>query len=196
MNMTNISKTTKILRPALVCLLILTLLCGVIYPAVITGAAQIFFPKEANGSIITVKLKDGTSVDYGSALIAQTFSDPKYMIGRPNLTGSSGPTNLSAASPEEEALVQERIDYLHKLDPGNTANIPSDLVTVSGSGVDPNISPEAAEYQLDRIASQRGISITDVQAVIDKYTTGRLLGFWGEPAVNVLKVNLALDGLI
>jgi len=186
----------KFFRPAAVCLLAMTLLCGVIYPLIITGAAQIFFPHQANGSIITVTLKDGSTKDYGSELIAQTFTEPQYLIGRPNLTGSSGPSNLSSVSKQEEALVRERAEWLQALDPNNTADIPSDLVTVSGSGVDPNISQEAAEYQVARISAERGISAADVRAVIDRYTTGRFLGFWGEPAVNVLKVNLALDGLL
>jgi len=186
----------KIFRPAIVCLLAMTLLCGFIYPAAVTGVAQVFFPNQANGSIITVTLKDGTEKDYGSALIAQTFTSAEYLIGRPNLTGSTGPSNLSVVSDEEAALVKERVAWLQSLDPTNTADIPSDLVTVSGSGVDPNISPEAAAYQTARIARERGISEDAVKAVISKYTTGRLLGFWGNPAVNVLKVNLALDGLI
>ena len=186
----------KVFRPAIVSLLAMTLLCGIIYPATVTGIARVFFPSQANGSIITVTLKDGTKTDYGSALIAQTFTDAKYLIGRPNLTGSTGPSNLSVISEEEAALVEERVAWLTALDPENTADIPSDLVTVSGSGVDPNISPEAAAYQVSRIAAVRGISEDAVSAVIAKYTTGRLLGFWGNPAVNVLKVNLALDGLI
>lgn len=189
-------KILRILRPAAVCLAVLMLLCGILYPGIITGAAQIFFAHEANGSIITIKQKDGTTVDYGSELIAQTFTKPQYLIGRPSVTGSSGPSNLSSVSKQEEALVKERADLLHKLDPGNKEAIPADLVTVSGSGVDPDISPEAAEYQVPRIASARGISEEDVRKIIGKYTTGRLLGFWGNPAVNVLKVNLALDGLL
>lgn len=191
-----LKKIIKILKPAAVCLAVMTLLCGIVYPGIITGAAQIFFTHTANGSIITVTQKDGKTVDYGSALIAQTFTEPKYLIGRPNLTGSSGPSNLSSVSKQEEALVKERADFLHTLDPNNKAAIPSDLVTVSGSGVDPDISPEAAEYQVSRIASARGISEDDVRTIIEKYTTGRFLGFWGNPAVNVLKVNLALDGLL
>jgi len=189
-------RVEKMIRPAVVCLIVMTLLCGIIYPLAITGAAHIFFPQAANGSIITVTLKDGTTKDYGSGLIAQTFTEPQYMIGRPNLTGSSGPSNLSPASEMEKSLVQDRMDWLHELDPKNTADIPSDLVTVSGSGVDPNISPEAAEYQVNRISLERGIQEEEVRDIIDKYTTARLLGFWGEPAVNVLKVNLALDGFL
>lgn len=179
------------LRPVLVCFFILTVLCGIIYPGVVTAVAQAAFPKEANGSIITVTLKDGTKKEYGSALLAQEFTKPQYMIGRP-----LGVTNLNPVSSEEKQKVQERVDWWHTFDPANKSDIPMDLVTASGSGVDPNISPAAAEYQVVRIASTRGISEDAVRDVISRCTTGKLLGFWGEPAVNVLKVNLALDGLI
>lgn len=185
------SKTMKIFRPAFLCFLVMTIICGVIYTAAVTGIAQLIFPNQANGSIITVSLREGTEKEYGSALIAQEFTKPNYMIGRP-----MGTTNLSPVSEEQKTMVQERIDWLHSLDPNNTADIPMDLVTASGSGVDPNITPEAAEYQVARIARERNISEDDVRAIIKKYTSGRFLGFIGEPAVNVLKVNLALDGLL
>jgi K+-transporting ATPase ATPase C chain len=181
----------KALRPILISIVILTVICGLIYPGIVTGIAQAVFPAQANGSIITVTLKDGTTKDYGSALIAQEFNKPEYLIGRP-----MGTTNLSAVSAEQKELVQERVDWWHSFDPNNTAPIPMDLVTASGSGVDPNISPEAAEYQVARIAQARGMAEDDVRAIILRHTTGRFLGFWGEPAVNVLKVNLTLDGLI
>lgn len=181
----------KALRPVLVCFIIMTILSGVVYPGIVIGIAQAVFPSQANGSIITVTLKDGTKKEYGSDLIAQKFTMPKYLIGRP-----AGTTNLNPVSPEEKKKVQERVDWWHTFDPSNTADIPSDLVTASGSGVDPNISPAAAEYQVARIARTRGISEDAVRAIIAKYTSSRFLGFWGEPAVNVLKVNLALDGLI
>lgn len=184
-------KLSSSLRPVIISFLILTVLCGILYTGVVTGIAQMIFPKQANGSIITVTLKDGTNKEYGSALIAQEFTEAKYLIGRP-----SGTTNLSPTSAEEKTLVQERIDFLHNLDPKNTLEIPTDLVTASGSGVDPNVSPKAAEYQVARIARERDISEASVTKIIKKYTTGRWLGFWGEPAVNVLKVNLALDGLL
>ena len=184
-------KAWIILRPALVCFAVMTLLCGVLYPGVVTGIAQLVFPEKANGSIVRVALADGTVREYGSALIAQTFTKPEYLIGRP-----AGVSNLSPTSSEQAALVQERIDWWHGFDPANKAEIPADLVTSSGSGVDPNVSPEAAEYQVARIASARGMSPDEVRSVIETYTTGRLLGFFGEPAVNVLKVNLALDGLL
>jgi len=184
-------KIVKTLRPAVACLFIMIILCGVIYPGVVTAVAQAAFPYQANGSTLTVKLKDGTTALYGSVLLAQEFSKPEYMIGR-----SNGTTNLSPTGSEQKKLVQQRIDWWHAFDPGNTSEIPMDLVTASGSGVDPNISPEAAEYQVARIAKERSISEEAVREIIKKYTSGRFLGFWGEPAVNVLKVNLALDGLL
>ncbi|MDP4110072.1 MAG: K(+)-transporting ATPase subunit C [Bacillota bacterium] len=184
-------KIMKSMRPPLLFFLILTLLCGVIYPGIVTAAAQSFFPSKANGSIIRVKLKDGTVKSYGSSLIAQKFTKPEYLVGRP-----SGVSNLSPVSREQEKLVQERIKWWRQFDPENKADIPMDLVTASGSGADPHISPEAAEYQVGRIAKARGIKDDTVRKIIDKYTTGKFLGIWGEKAVNVLKVNLALDGLL
>ncbi len=181
----------SILKPAFVCFGVMTILCGVLYTAAVTGIAQLVFPNQANGSIITVTLNDGSKKEYGSELIAQEFTKPDYLIGRP-----MGTTNLSAVSEEQEKLVQARIDWWHSIDPNNKTEIPMDLVTASGSGVDPNISPEAAEYQVARIAIERNMSEEDIKKIIAEYTTGRFLGFWGEPAVNVLKVNLALDGLL
>ena len=181
----------NILRPAILCLLIFTVLCGVIYTGAVTGIAQLVFPGKADGSIITVTLKDGTEMKIGSTFIAQEFTEPKYLIGRPQ-----GASNLSPVGDEQQALVEERINWWHEFDPDNTAEIPADLVTASGSGVDPNISPEGAEYQVARIAKARGIGEDEVREIINKYTTGRFLGIFGEPAVNVLKVNLALDGLL
>jgi len=181
----------KQFRPALMILLVMVLLCGVVYTGVMTGLAQLIFPGQANGSIITVILADGTKKEYGSALIAQEFTKPQYLVGRPMEV-----SNLAPSSEEQAALVQQRIDWWHSFDPENKADIPADLVTASGSGVDPYISPEAAEYQVARIAKARDMTEDAVRAVIDKYTTGRFLGFIGEPVVNVLKVNLALDGLI
>ncbi|MCX7615628.1 MAG: K(+)-transporting ATPase subunit C [Clostridiales bacterium] len=181
----------KSLKPALLCFLAMTLLCGIFYTGLVTGIAGIVFPNQANGSIITVTLKDGTKKAYGSELIAQKFTDPKYLIGRP-----MGTSNLSPVSEKQDKLTNDRIKWWHTLDPGNKSDIPMDLVTASGSGVDPDISPNAAEYQVPRIARIRGISEENVREIIKKYSTGKFLGFWGEPAVNVLKVNLALDGLI
>jgi K+-transporting ATPase ATPase C chain len=184
-------KVLKALKPALLCLIIMTILCGVIYPAFVTGIAQIAFPKQANGSIITIKLKDGTKKDFGSELIEQKFTNPKYLIGRP-----LGTSNLSPVGKEQESRIKQRIDWWRSFNPENTGDIPMDLITGSGSGVDPNISPQAAEFQVARIAKTRNIDESAVRDVIKKYTTGRLFGFWGEPAVNVLKVNLALEGLL
>ncbi|OJU18437.1 MAG: potassium-transporting ATPase subunit C [Clostridiales bacterium 43-6] len=184
-------KLLKTLRPALVCLLIFTVICGILYTGAVTGIAQLIFPDKANGSIITVTLKDGTKKQIGSELIAQEFTKPEYLIGRP-----SGTSNLSPVSEEQKKKVDERIQWWHTFDPDNKADIPSDLITASGSGVDPNISLAAAEYQISRIAKTRNISEDDVRKIVKQYTTGRFLGFWGEPAVNVLKVNLALDGLL
>jgi len=179
------------LRPVLVSFLVLTLICGVIYPVIVTSIAQIAFPNQANGSIITVTQENKTSIDVGSALIGQVFTEPQYLIGRPQ-----GTSQLSPVSEEQRALIEERVVWWQALDPQNTGAIPSDLVTASGSGVDPNISPEAAEYQVKRIAQARNMSEKAVREVITRYTTGKLLGLWGEPGVNVLKVNLALDGRI
>jgi len=181
----------KQLKPALICFLIMTIICGVIYTGVVTGVAQLFFPHQANGSIITVTLKDGTKKAYGSELIAQDFTAPQYLIGRP-----SDVSNLSPVSDEEKTLIEERIDWWHNFDPTNTADIPMDLLTASGSGVDPDISPAAAQYQVARIAKARDMSQDEVRSIIDKHTSGRLLGFIGEPRVNVLMTNLDLDGLL
>lgn len=184
-------KTIQYLKPALICFFVLTVFCGFLYTLAVTGLAQALFPTQANGSVITVTMPDGTEKDYGSALLAQEFIKPEYLIGRP-----AGVTNLSPVSEEQEKLVQERIDWWQAFDPGNTADIPMDLVTASGSGVDPHISPAAAEYQVARIAEARKIEENEVRSIIEAYTTGRFLGFIGEPAVNVLQVNLALDGLL
>jgi K+-transporting ATPase ATPase C chain len=181
----------RTLRPALVLFCAMTFICGVIYPALVTGAAQWWFPRQAYGSVIDVTLKDGAEASYGSELIAQEFSKPEYLIGRP-----MGVTNLSPVSEKQSAIVQERIAWWRAFDPENTAEIPMDLVTASGSGVDPNLSPEAAEFQVARIAKARGLSEDAVRSTMKEYTAGRFLGFLGEPAVNVLKVNLALDGMI
>lgn len=184
----------KTLRAALVCIIILSVICGIIYPAIVTFASQLCFNNKANGSIVTVKLKDGSEVSYGSKLIAQEFTEPKYLIGRPS--NDNGPSNLSPVGKEQDKLVEERIKWWHEFDPENKADIPMDLVTVSGSGVDPNISKDAAEYQVKRIAKARGISEEDVRKAIIKHTEGRTFGILGESRVNVLMVNLELDKLI
>ena len=194
---------TSQLRPALVSLLLLTLLTGVAYPLLVTGLAQVVFPQQANGSLI---VRDGQVV--GSSLIGQSFDDPKYFWGRlsatgtvpynsfnaENLTASSG-SNYGPLNPALMEMVQGRIDALKAADPTNTQPIPVDLVTASASGLDPHISPAAALYQLDRVARARGLDPAIVKQLIDQHTQGRDLGLLGEPRVNVLELNLALDGL-
>jgi K+-transporting ATPase ATPase C chain len=181
----------KKLKPVLVCYLLLTLICGIIYPVIVTSIAQMAFPYQANGSIITVSKDNEEKRMIGSALIGQEFTKPEYLIGRP-----LGVSQLSPVGQEQKDRIQERINWWHDFDPQNKAAIPMDLVTTSGSGVDPNISVAAAEYQIKRIAEARNLPEASVAEIIRTYTTGRFLGIWGEPSVNVLKVNLALDGLI
>ena len=186
---------TSILRPALVLFAVLTALTGVAYPLVVTGIGQAAFPEQAAGSLI---LRDGKPV--GSSLIGQNFSDPKYVWGRPSATGPY-PNNATASSgsnqgPLNPALVDAvkgRIEALRAADPGNTAQVPVDLVTASGSGLDPHISVAAAQYQAARVAKARNLPVAQVQQLIEKHTEGRLFGFLGEPRVNVLQLNLSLD---
>ncbi|WP_312440959.1 potassium-transporting ATPase subunit C [Lacrimispora sp.] len=184
-------KTMKLFRAAVVCFGIMTVLCGAVYTAAVTGAAQLLFPDQAGGSMIVVAQKDGTQKEYGSQWLAQEFTKPGYLIGRP-----SGVSNLSPVSEEQQKLVLDRISWWHSLDPDNQADIPMDLVTASGSGVDPHISPEAAEYQVARIAAARDMTEEEVRSIIKTCTKERFLGFIGEPAVNVLEVNFTLDGLL
>ncbi|HTU03772.1 MAG TPA: potassium-transporting ATPase subunit KdpC [Candidatus Sulfotelmatobacter sp.] len=183
------------LRPAIVSLVALTVLTGLVYPAVITGIAQVLFPSQANGSLI---YKDGKAV--GSALIGQPFDDPKYFWGRPSATspfpdnaGASGGSNLGPTNPDLKKAVQGRIEALRAADPENKAPIPVDLVTTSGSGLDPEISPAAALYQVHRVAQARKLSEEAVRDLVAQNTRGRQWGFMGEPGVNVLRLNLALD---
>lgn len=190
---------------ALRLVLVMTVLYGFAYTVLCTGVNQLLFPHQANGSVIEI---DGKT--YGSELLGQQFTQPEHLWGRPmsldltSFTDEEGnpamyawATNKSPAGADEDALVRERIETLLEADPSMEGTpIPVDLVTVSGSGLDPEISPEAAAYQVHRIAQARGMSQEDVQAVIDRYTTGRWLGIFGEPRVNVLKVNLALDGIL
>jgi len=187
----------KQLKPALIIFGLLAVLTGLIYPGVITGLAQVIFPKQANGSLIT---QNGQVV--GSELIGQQFTDPKYFWGRLSDTGSypynasaSGGSNYSVLNFNLQKQVEDRIAALKAADPTNTLPIPVDLVTASGSGLDPNISLEAAQYQAGRVARLRSLSLDQVNTLIEQYTTGRFLGFIGEPRVNVLELNLALDGL-
>lgn len=186
-------KINQMIRPAIVSFLIFTVICGVLYTALMTGIAQAIFPYGANGSIIKIEQNGKTQI-YGSEYLGQVFTEPQYLIGRPT-TESGGPTNLSALSSEQKALVEQRISDWHALDPGNAQEIPMDLVTVSGSGVDPDISVAGAQYQVERIARERNRSVVDIQKIIDENTTLPVLGFLGQPVVNVLKVNISLDAL-
>jgi K+-transporting ATPase ATPase C chain len=184
------------IRPALVILALMTLLTGLLYPAVITGIAQLIFPHQANGSLIE---RDGKVV--GSELIGQAFDTPHYFWGRLSATGpypynasASSGSNLGPSNPILEEAVRTRMKALHAADPDNTLPIPVDLVTASGSGLDPHISVAAALYQVPRVARERGLSEDQVRLLVDKHTIDRQLGFLGEPRVNVLELNLALDG--
>jgi K+-transporting ATPase ATPase C chain len=184
------------LRPALMSLVLLTLITGVAYPLLVTGVAQAVFPVQAGGSLI---VKGGTVM--GSALIGQPFDEPRYFWGRPSATspfaynaGASSGSNLSPTNPDLIVAVQGRVDALRTADPGNTAPVPVDLVTASGSGLDPHISPAAALYQVSRVARARQLAPDAVRALVERHIEGRFLGVLGEPRVNVLALNLALDG--
>jgi potassium-transporting ATPase KdpC subunit len=188
---------TRLIRNAVSMLVAMTLITGIVYPLLATGVAQVLFPHQANGSLIE---KDGKPI--GSELIGQSFDDPRYFWGRPSATApqpnngtASNGSNLGPSNTALRDAVQQRIDALHKADPGNTAPVPADLVTASGSGLDPEISPAAAQYQIARVARARRLDATQVQALVAQFTQGRQLGLLGEPRVNVLQLNLALDGL-
>jgi potassium-transporting ATPase KdpC subunit len=183
------------LRPALVALLLFSVLLGLIYPAVITGVAQMLFPRQANGSLIRA---EGRSP--GSELIGQPFSDPKYFWGRPSATapfpynaGASSGSNLGPTNLALREAVSARIRALRVVDPGNAAPIPIDLVTASASGLDPHISPAAADYQVSRVARARSLDQATVRGLVARFTEDRQMGVLGEPRVNVLQLNLALD---
>ena len=186
---------SKLVRQAIVLLSLMTAITGVLYPLTVTGLAQLIFPGQANGSMVA---KDGKPV--GSALIGQSFTEPKYFWGRPsatapdpyNASASSG-SNLGPTNPALTEAVKQRIAALRAADPGNNAPVPVDLVTASGSGLDPEISSAAAQYQLARVARARGLSPARVQALVNACTRGRQFGLLGEPRVNVLQLNLALD---
>ena len=186
-----------LLRPALTLFVLLSVVTGIVYPMAVTGIAKVLFPAQAEGSLI---IENGKPV--GSRLIGQSFTGPKYFWGRPSATGPM-PYNASASSgsnrgplnPALKDAVKARIDALKASDPTQTAPIPEDLVTASGSGLDPQISPAAARWQTPRIARIRNLSEAEVNTLIDAHTEGRQLGLLGEPRVNVLALNLALDRL-
>jgi K+-transporting ATPase ATPase C chain len=183
------------LLPALRMLVVLTVLTGVVYPLLTWGIAQLAFPGAANGSLIE---RNGKAV--GSTLIGQPFDDPKYFWSRPSATSpqpyngaSSSGSNLGPINPALADAVKDRIKALRDADPSNTAAVPADLVTASASGLDPEISLAAAEYQLARVAKARGMSVDVVRGLVNQHSAGRTFGLLGEPRVNVLKLNLALD---
>ncbi|MGJ0427823.1 potassium-transporting ATPase subunit KdpC [Methylobacter sp.] len=187
---------TNYLKPAAILLLLLTLVTGVIYPALVTALAQLFFTEQANGSLV----KDEQGQPIGSALIGQLFSDPKYFWGRPSATApyaynaaASSGSNLGPTNPALTDAVAVRIQVLRKADPANRAPVPVDLVTASGSGLDPHISLAAADYQVKRIAKVRKMDEARLRELVNASTEGRQWSVFGEPRVNVLKLNLALD---
>ena len=189
---------SKTLRPALVLFVLLSALTGLVYPLAVTGAAQALFPEQAEGSLV---MRGGQPV--GSALIGQNFGDPGHFWGRPSATapmpynaGASGGSNQGPLNPALADAVKGRIEALRAADPGNMQPVPVDLVTASASGLDPHISPAAARYQAARVARVRGLAPDRVGQLIDEHTEGPWLGLLGEPRVNVLALNLALDALI
>ena len=184
-------------RPAVMIFVVLTIVTGVLYPLLVTFIGQTAFPRQANGSLIE---QGGKAV--GSALIGQPFSDPKYFWGRPSATGpypynaaASSGSNQGPLNPALADAVKARIQALHDADPGNTTPVPVDLVTASASGLDPQISPAAAEYQIKRVARVRSFEAQAVRDLVAKYTEGRQFGVLGEPRVNVLQLNRALDAM-
>lgn len=188
---------TRYIRPAGSLIVAMTLLLGVIYPMVITGVGSVLFPSQASGSLIY----SGKTL-LGSRLIGQKFSDPKYFWGRPSATLpqpynglASGGSNFGPLNPALLDAVKANVKQLHDADPGNAKAIPIDLVTASGSGLDPDISVAAAEYQASRVAEARHVPLSSVQSLIARHQTGPFVGIIGEPTVNVLELNLALDSL-
>ena len=186
-----------LLRPALVLLLLLSALTGLVYPLLVTGVAQAVFPRQAAGSLI-----EQGGVVIGSQLIGQNFSAPNHFWGRPSATvpmayngAGSGGSNQGPLNPALVDAVKGRVDALRAADPGNTALVPTDLVTASSSGLDPHISPAAANYQVARVARARKLPAAQVQALVAQHTQAPLWGIVGEPQVNVLQLNLALAAL-
>ena len=185
------------LKPAIVLLVLFTFITGVLYPLAITALAQVAFPQQANGSLI---IENGQPV--GSNLIGQPFDDPAYFWGRLSATGpvpyngtASSGSNLGPTSATLMGNIQARLDALHAADSGNDAPVPVDLATASASGLDPHISLAAARYQAARVARVRGLDLAEVNRLINEHTAGRTFGLLGEPRVNVLLLNLALDEL-
>jgi K+-transporting ATPase ATPase C chain len=186
-----------LIRPAITLFILLSLVTGLLYPLLVTGISQAVFPAQAAGSLIE---RDGKLI--GSRLIGQNFTDPKYFWGRPSATSpypnnaaASGGSNLGPLNPALKAAVESRVKALREADPGNTQPAPVDLVTTSASGLDPHVSPAAAEYQAGRVARARGLAPEAVEALVAQHTEDRQWGIFGEPRVNVLELNLALDGL-
>jgi K+-transporting ATPase ATPase C chain len=184
-------------RPAVVLLIAFTILTGLVYPLAVTSLAQAIFPYQANGSFI---LRGNRVV--GSALIGQPFNDPRYFWGRPSATTSfpynaaaSSGSNLGPSNPALADAVKARVEALQAADPGNAAPVPVDLLTASASGLDPHISVAAALYQVPRVARARGLAPTTLQQIVEQHVEGRQFGILGERRVNVLKLNLALDGV-
>jgi K+-transporting ATPase ATPase C chain len=187
-----------LIRPAVTLFILLSIITGLIYPLLVTGIGQALFPQQAAGSLIE---RDGKLV--GSRLIGQPFTDPKYFWGRPSATGpypynaaASGGSNLGPLNPALKEAVESRVKALRIADPGNAAPVPVDLVTASASGLDPHISPAAAEYQVMRVARARGLAPETVRNLVTQQTENRQWGIFGEPRVNVLELNLALDPLL
>lgn len=185
------------LRPALVLFVLLSALTGLAYPLLVTGVAQLVFPWQAQGSLIEREAKP-----IGSALIGQAFSDPRQFWNRPSATApepynaaNSSGSNLGPSNPALHEAVKQRIAALREADPGNTAPVPADLVTASASGLDPHVSRAAADYQAARVARARGLPEARVRELIEAHSEGRLFGFLGEPRINVLQLNLALDAI-
>jgi potassium-transporting ATPase KdpC subunit len=185
------------IRPAVVSFLLLTVLTGIAYPLLVTGISQVAMPGKADGSLI---MKDGKQV--GSSLIGQSFTDPRYFWGRPSATSpmsynasSSSGSNLGPTNPALMDAVKARVQALRDADPGNNQPVPVDLVTASGSGLDPHISPAAAEYQISRVARVRSLDPDVVHRLVAEHTEGRQFGILGEPRVNILELNLALDAM-
>jgi K+-transporting ATPase ATPase C chain len=183
------------IRPAIVVLVLLSAVTGLAYPALVTVIARVVFPTQATGSLI---VRNGKVM--GSRLIGQPFDDPKYFWGRPSATGpfpyngaSSSGSNLGPTNLDLTTAVAQRVEALRAADPGNTASVPVDLVTASGSGLDPHISPAGALYQIERVARARNVDQAIVRRLVEQHTEGRPLGLLGEPRINVLALNLALD---